>query len=128
MKNTTNPANEKGQEYKLPDGLQDDMLELNKEVKKSKDKKSIFSRTATYLAALSTVLTLTAATPAFSQTPDKKLNSKNITIGVLDSLIIDVNKYYPGEKAYVQELLDKITSPGLRTIINDCLQQTVMNK
>ena len=95
MKNTTNPANEKGQEYKLPDGLQDDMLELNKEVKKSKDRTSIFSRPATYLTMLTTALTMTAASPAFSQTPDK-----------IPTFSIEMVKNYPSLK-YIVDNFDK---------------------
>jgi len=98
----------------------------------NKKESGIFSKLKTALGVgTAASLIFLAAENGIAQTtntPDKKLNYKNITIGVLDSLIMDVSKYYPGEKAYVQELLNKITSPGLKTIINDCLQQTIMDK
>ena len=111
MKNTTNPANEKGQEYKLPDGLQDDMLELNKEVKKSKDRTSIFSRPATYLTMLTTALTLQAVSPAFSQTDDKTPETKNVNLSTLDYTLLNVEKYYPDMKKHLQDMIGTIVTP-----------------
>ena len=126
MKNTTNPANEKGQEYKLPDGLQDDMLELNKEVKKSKDRTSIFSRPATYLTMLTTALTLQAVSPAFSQTDDKTPETKNVNLSTLDYTLLNVEKYYPDMKKHLQDMIGTIVTPKLKTAVNDILNNTVM--
>jgi|GEM_PF-3165078 len=121
MTNTGNSAKEKMQEYQLPQELENDALELNQSVKKSADK-TLFSHSKIIMTA---ILATLAATPAMSQSQDKTLDSKNLTLNTLDYTLINVGKYYPDMKDHVQELLKSISVKEWKEAIDSMLQETV---
>ena len=96
----------------------------------NKKESGIFSKLKTALGVgTAASLIFLAAENGIAQTtntPDKKLNYKNITIGVLDSLIMDVSKYYPDMKKHLQDMIGTIVTPERKTAVNDILNNTVM--